>query len=140
MLRKIGLVFAAWVIGMVMIMTITPSWAADTKQEQPASLEAMVCGTLVDHFAYIYELHSMGVEQALVEEIVARDPDLDMWQQYPLYVATVLLYQMTEKIDPTTWMFATQLGCVRILGLDFLEPRGKFRFFYKDLRKEISFK
>ena len=127
-------------LGLVSGLAIVSAQTAKA-QGVPIEVKQQVCSTLVDHFEYIYQLRVDNVEEPLVEEIVARDPALDPVLQFPLYAATKVIYAapIAQLPDVASWIYATQLACIRVIGTDFLEPRGKFRLVYGFPRMGISY-
>lgn len=91
-------------------------------KEIPVEQRAHACATLVDKFKLVYELHEKGVAERLVEEIVAREPGLDPVLGWPLAVANIVLYRMDKVPSLPEWIYGTQLGCIAIIGTDFLSP------------------
>ncbi len=126
-------------LGVVMAMGLSSLPAQARLVDFPPEIKTQLCGRLVTHFSYAYDLHFKGLEEALTQEIVAYDPDLDEILGFPVYAAIKALYATDKAPNKSTWIYATQLGCIETLGVD-MRPAHvdwKFRPWFHDNRKDI---
>ena len=119
------------------LLLIGASKAHAVEQPKPEIL-AKACASLADRFHLIYDLRKMELDESLVLQIVARDPQVEPIYGYPLAIATKVLYRMGDNIPSLpVWMYGTQLGCMKVIGTDKLVPDFHGSLVYDSRRVEI---
>lgn len=120
------------ILGLLTQPTLGLEIPGQTKPVQDTVQQAL-CKKLTPRFEQIYNLHKLGVQKPITQEIVVYSSKLHPILQYPLYWSVEMIYLLDSKqskqLKESRWISTAVQRCSEMIGPSFESPRMKLPFY-----------